>query len=261
MSALVVAPTYLREEQDLEVTLAMLASLRSTEPDVDVLIVDDGSPAGQLVETLAEARSRLEFELHRKPENTGFAKTVNVGLARALAKGQDAVLVNADMEFRSPWLERMTAQEAEDRDGPADVVGALLTYPNGLIQHAGIFFSLLHRVFEHRYKYAPANLPEAHKAFTCPVTGALQFIRHGTLERVGLYDEEFFLGWEDVDYCLRVFNEGGACVYQPLVTAIHYESLFRGKPSPKIKDWQDKSYLYLMRKHGHANLAAYVPPV
>ena len=64
----------------------------------------------------------------------------------------------------------------------------------------------------------------------CPVTGAFQYIRPEVLEQVGLYDPGFRMGCEDVDYCLRVFQAGFACVYEPAIRAIHHESLFRSRP-------------------------------
>jgi GT2 family glycosyltransferase len=260
MSSLVVVPTFLTEPIDLEVTHKMLVSLRATEPEVDVLLVDDGSPATPLVDELAEMMSGFKSELIRKEENSGFARTVNIGLKRALESGQNAILLNADVELIDVgWVARMEQQQREDNKGTAAIVGGLLLYPNGLIQHAGIFFSLLHRCFEHIYKYAPADLPEAQAARTCPVTGALQLIRHDCLEAIGLYDENFRLGWEDVDYCLRAFMAGGNCVMQPKVRAFHYESMFRGRPSAKVSDWQARSWMYFLHKYANVSFAEYVP--
>lgn len=258
---LAVVPVYMTREEDVEVVVTMVKSLRRTEPDMPCLLVDDGSPAIELVDRLDKLSAKLQFDLHRKDENTGFSRTVNVGLRRALNEGVDAVLVNADIEFIDKgWLRHMVDQQTESGNGLASVVGARLIYPHPeLLQHAGIYFSLLTRDFDHIYRYGPHNLPEALHARTCPVTGALQFIRHECLSSVGLYDEAFFLGWEDVDYCLRVFESGRACVYQPNVKAYHHESLFRGRPSPKVKDWQDRSYIYLMQKWGKADFTRFIP--
>lgn len=254
---LAVVPTYMSDPKDLEVTADMLRSLRRTAPDLDVLIVDDGSPRSDLVKSLESFDERCE--LVAKPENEGFATTVNVGLRRALAETRDVVLVNADVEFMDDgWLERMSEQVGVDGK-PASVVGALLLYPNDLIQHGGIFFSLLHKCFEHRFKYAPHNLPEAHVAAQCPVTGALQFIRHEALADVGLYDDEFQLAWEDVDYCIRCFLARHDVIYQPTVRAYHHESLFRGRPNPKIADMQARSWIYFMQKWSHQNFMHFVP--
>ena len=124
---------------------------------------------------------------------------------------------------------------------PAAVVGARLLYPNGCIQHAGVFFSARTRAFWHRCQYGPADLPEALVPVLCPVTGALQLIRHETLATVGLYDEEYRMAYEDVDYCLRVFESGLQCIYEPSVCAVHHESVFRGRSTPKLERWQQES--------------------
>jgi GT2 family glycosyltransferase len=261
-SPLVVIPTYLRTDEDLQTTVEAVESVRATAgPSVEVLCVDDGSPEKNLVAQLGEKMSQLQSEVHAKPENSGFAKTVNVGLRRALHAGQDAILMNADVEIQTPgWYTNFRATK-DDRGREAAVVGALLLYPDGTIQHAGIYFSLLTRTFDHLYKHGPGNLPEALKTRVAPVTGALQFIRHSTLETVGLYDEGFFLGWEDVDYCIRVGLAGQSCVYNPNIRAYHYEMKFRGRPDPKVAEWQAKSFLRLCEKYQNESFGALVPTI
>ena len=256
-----VIPSFMREPRDAEVLVECLRSIQATAArELDVLVVDDGSPALALVDRLAALRGPLGFELVRTTENSGFARTVNVGLRRALETGRNAILVNADIVFREPgWVARMVHQEGIDSPRRAAVVGALLLYPSGLIQHAGIYFSLLTRTFDHLYKYGPGDLPEAHVAAARPVTGALQFIRHETLTNVGLYDEGFRLGWEDVDYCLRVLLSGRECVYQPAVCAIHHEMLFRGRADDRIRRWTAESFARLLRKYSEQSFAALVP--
>lgn len=260
-SPLVIIPTFMREPRDLQVTLQTVASIRDTDPDVPVLLVDDCSPVGGLVDELATHRGTLSFDLERQPENAGFSRTINVGLRAALAEGRDAILVNADVEFlHRGWVATLASQKDTQRR-PAAVVGALLLYANGLIQHAGTFFSMLTRSFDHRYRFGPALLPEANQACVCPVTGALQFIRHSTLQTVGLYDEDFRMGYEDVDYCLRTFDAGLECIYQPAVKAVHHESLFRGRADEKLNEWQSESMLTLMRKHGATNMSRFIPEI
>lgn len=258
MSTLVVIPSYLREPPDLHITVQTLASLRATQPQVATLVVDDGSPARALVDELGIKCEELGVQLHRQETNSGFSAAVNVGLKAALDAEMDAVLLNADVEFiTGDWLQRMETQ-LDTQGRPASCVGALLIYPNGLIQHAGIYFSFLTRSFDHRYRYAPAELAEANEVFRCPVTGALQFIRHECLANVGLYDEDFKMGYEDVDYTLRVFDSGRDCVYQPAIRAVHHESLFRGRADSKLNEWQNASWRTLMKKHEHTNMVEWI---
>lgn len=261
MTVLAVIPTYLRSTQDLAVAQVAIGTLRATTDldDVELLVVDDGSPDSNLRQALGDVVAAAGGHLIAKDHNEGFSRTVNVGLTAALAEGVDAVLVNADVQFHEAgWLGRMLARTSEDGE-PAAVVGARLLYPAGLIQHAGIFFSLLHRTFGHIYQYAPPDLPEAQKARTCPVTGALQLIRHSALAEVGVYDERFRMGFEDVDYCVRVFEAGGTCVYEPTVCAYHHESLFRGRGDEKVLRWQDESWAYFVHKYRETNFARWVP--
>ena len=230
-----------------------LSSLRETA-NCDVSVVDDGSPDPfpQMLLKLCDDYEIDDCVL--KVENEGFSKTVNVGLRKALHEKQNAVLVNADIEFfRDKWLFLMEAREEA-------VVGALLLYPNGFIQHAGIFYSVIRREFDHIYRMAPGNLPAAYEERVCPVTGALQFIRLECLQTVGLYDENFRMGYEDVDYAHRVFDSGRVCVYDPRVIAIHHESVFRSQDeNGKGKQWFDESLRYLHKKWAGHDFSTYVP--
>jgi GT2 family glycosyltransferase len=261
MRPLVIIPTYLTEESDAAVTKRAIESCRETQRSgVEILVVDDGSPEKALVSLLEQSIPELDFEVVVKDSNTGFAQTVNVGMERALESGQDAVLFNADLEILTPNWVRTCKATTDDRGEKAAVIGGLLSYPhNGLIQHGGIYFSALTRTFDHLFQYAPENLPEALVKRVCPVTGAFQYIRHETLETVGIYDPKFFLGWEDVSYCIEVFLAKKRCVYNPNIRALHAESLFRGRPSPKVKEWQEKSLMYLILKHQNLNFADFVP--
>jgi GT2 family glycosyltransferase len=256
---LAIVPTYLREHSELDVLLKCLVSLQASAPEAQVLVVDDHSPDASLARLAELATAELGQAFVRKEANSGFAATVNVGLEVALASGADAVLVNADVEFpQAGWLAVMK-ERRDTRGRSAAVVGARLLYPNGLIQHAGVYFSLLQRGFAHRFLHGPGDLPEALVPCRCPVTGALQLIRHGTLATVGLYDETFGLGFEDMDYCLRTFAAGLDCIYEPGALAIHHESLFRGNSNQRIDGMHKRSNDRLREKYLHTDMSAWTP--
>jgi len=257
MKPLIIIPTYIRKNSELKVLQKCLSTCWES-CDAEILMVDDASPIGRgtMDSILGWAKSYTnEVSLTHREINEGFSKTVNVGLAKALAEGRDACLVNSDIEFAEKgWLEQ--AQKTE-----ADVVGALLLYPNLLIQHAGIYFSLITRSFDHRFKGCAPNLPAAQKEIECPVTGALQFIRHKVLVDVGIYDEAFRMGFEDVDFMIRSIKSGYKSVYNPKIKAIHHESLFRkGKAkSLKIAGWENDSFFTLIKKHKDVDLKGVAP--
>lgn len=258
MSTLVTIPIYLREPVDLDVTLRTIETVRETEPAIDILIVDDCSPVQGLVDELGTHLVRLHCDLHRSQENRGFSASVNVGLRRALENGQDGCLINADIECLTPGWDTIMREQLDTQGRPASVVGALLLYPNGLIQHAGVFVSFLTRSFDHRYRFGPGLLPEAQVACCCPCTGAFQWIRHECLFSLGVYPEQYKMGFEDVSFCLRVFESGRECIYQPTVKAVHHESLFRGRADAKLNEWQSDSMQALLAEHAKTNMARFI---
>jgi GT2 family glycosyltransferase len=244
MKPLVVIPTYITDARSVELTFRCVSSIIATARDeVEIVCVDDGSPATRLRDKLVDATSGfVQWDL--KPDNEGFSRTVNRGLEQALGEGRDAILCNADVEFfEEGWVRAL-------QDTDAYVVGSLLFYPNGLIQHAGVFYSALHRIFHHAWQFSPGNLPQAQLPRRCPVTAALHMIRKESLALVGLYDESFRMAYEDVDYCLRVFEAGRDCVYQPKCRAVHHEKMFRGTddPNSKLAQWHDESQRHFLRK-------------
>lgn len=266
MKPLTIIPAYLTDAGDATLLERCLRSIRSTEGDAtDILVVDDCSPGRDLVDEIERLEEELSFELHRKPENSGFAKTVNLGLRRCLDEGRDAVLLNADVELIDPgWLDALRSQPRLGGQGEASVVGGLLLYPDGSIQHAGIYLSKLSSRpgrpwFDHMWRGAPGDLPEAGLVRLCPVTGALMFIRLECLRSVGLLDESFPMGSEDVDYCLRVLREDRECIYQPKVRAYHEHGAFVDRRAPKGSPWANRSLERLWEKHGAEPLDRVVP--
>lgn len=247
MKTLAVVPNFSRKKEDLEMLDKSLTSLRDTA-DCDIVVVDDASPYGG-AEFIADI---VGADFLPQRENRGFSHTVNVGLMKAHEEQRDAVLVNSDVIFKKPWLHAM-----ENTD--AAIVGALLLYPNTCIQHAGIYHSNFLQVWVERLKFGPHDLPAAHVPKDCPVTGALQFIRLETMNKIGVYDEAFKLGWEDVDYCLRAWKFGMRVTYQPEAAATHHESFTRGQLDKKLADWTNTSWEYLQEKWKGVDFSVFTP--
>lgn len=269
MKPLVVIPSFMRRSLHLEALHDTLASVKRTVGDeVDILVVDDHSPDQGLVDSLEKwvdgsfEADLPPFTLIRKKENSGFSRTVNFGLRRAREDNRDVVLMNADIEMDVPDWVNKCRDTLDSKGNPAAVIGALLIYPqSGLIQHAGINFSYLTRRFFERYKYAPANLPEALTRQALPVTGAFQYIRAETLTQVGIYDEVFRLGYEDVDYSVRVFQAGLECIYNPQVRAYHHESMIRGEKTEQVTRWEIQSWQDFVKKYAGQSFVEFVPAV
>jgi GT2 family glycosyltransferase len=252
---LAIIPSYIAKSDHARALNNCVKSLKDTS-ECEIIIVDDKSPFDEQSYMIYDHFNREyeNIEIVYQKENRGFSSSVNVGLQKALDESRDAVLINADMVFLdNNWL-----QNLENSD--AHIVGGKLLYPNELIQHGGIYFSVFTRNFDHRFKCAPADLPEANEPCECPVTGALQFIKHEVLNDVGLYDEDFKLGYEDVDFMIRSIGKGYKSLYNPTVIAYHHESLIRGfNASEEHIKWQKESYLTLLKKHSDKNFFEVAP--
>lgn len=166
-------------------------------------------------------------------EGFNYSKLNNFGVK--FAKGDYYVLLNNDIEILSKdWLEQMLSNCQRNHVG---IAGAKLIYPDNTIQHAGIVVGIGGNV-----RGIAANmfvgLPRAlggylHKANLqmnySAVTAACLMVRKEAYEKVGGFEEQLTVAFNDVDFCLKVRKEGYLVVYLPSVEAYHYESKSRGQ--------------------------------
>jgi GT2 family glycosyltransferase len=217
----VVIPSY----RDAKLVTQLVAKIRQTtdRDRVRIIVSDDASGP----EHLAAVRHIDGIELVQGQHNAGFSANVNRGL-RATDPRDDVVLLNSDVVPLRDWLACL--QYATTRGSDIGIVGAKLLYPDNRIQYAGtIRNSSAPEWFDHRYRFKPADWGPAGVAGpTLAATGACMYITREVLDRVGLFDEEYGMGYEDVDYCLRAWEAGYRVVYAPSAQLHHHESITRG---------------------------------
>ena len=211
--ALVVVAFHESAPSDVEALLPCLVSLRSTAPQAQVLLVEDRAPGGpSLAEAAAEELGVVYVD---QDDGAGLVAAANAGLEVARGAGLDAVLVGPDVELQQAgWLERMQAR-ADTQGRPAAIVGGRIEHADGLIAHAGFYYSVLRRRWTNRFVGVPAEIAEAHAPTLCPVGAELQLIRWETLQAVGLLDPELEAPYAAIDYGLRTFEAGLESVYEP----------------------------------------------
>lgn len=232
----IVIPSY----NDLDVLIPCLESIaNTTNPDyVKVIVVDD-----YCTEDNARKLKQLENEqvtvLYRE-ENGGFAKAVNSGLL-ATPKNEDVILLNSDIVAHPNWLQALQ-YGAYEFGVDTGIVGPKLLYPDGRIQSAGSHRNTdVPEYFDHYYRfqdanYGPANVPQ----YCMGVTGACMYIKREFLNNVGILDDNFQFAFEDMDLCIRGWEEGYRTLYFPAATLTHYESVTR-KKNPTISEKEKQS--------------------
>jgi GT2 family glycosyltransferase len=88
------------------------------------------------------------------------------------------------------------------------------------------------------------------------VAGASMMVRRAVFEQVGLFDEGYFLYFEEVDFCLRVFRAGFSCWYVPSSRVVHLVGQSTGVTNPSSrrnrlpKYWFDSRRRYFLKNHG-----------
>ncbi len=197
----VVIPSY----RDAPLVAGLVAEIRRTTPAdmVRIIVADDASGPEHLA-----AIGRIKgIQIVTGDTNGGFSVNANRGL-RAADPGHDVVLVNSDVTPMRDWLAAL--QHAASGGRPAGVAGAKLLYPDNRIQYAGtIRNAQAPEWFDHRYRGKPADWGPADVAGpTLAATGACMYIRRDVLDAIGLLDERYGMGYEDVDYCLRAWQAG-----------------------------------------------------
>jgi GT2 family glycosyltransferase len=188
----------------------------------EVIVVDDAS-RDDTPAVLARFGSRVRVVAHAI--NQGFARSCNDGAAAA---SEDMVVfLNNDTVPRADAFGALVDYAKAHPE--ASVVGCKLLYPNDTIQHAGVVICQ-DRYPRHVYAGFPAEHPAVNQSRPFQiVTAACALIRRGAFELAGGFDTVYRNGFEDVDLCLRLGQEGHQVHYCANSVVHHLESMSPGR--------------------------------
>lgn len=202
-------------------------------PDVELLLVDNGSDEPETLELLRQIEASGGKVL-RRPGPFNFSKLNNEAVRHA--SGRMLCFLNNDVEMiNGGWLPQMVRQAMRPEVG---AVGAMLLYPDHSIQHAGVTLGIgggaghAHRYLSHGEQgyFDRARLPQ----FVSAVTAACMVVAREKFVAVGGFEEELFpVAFNDVDLCLKLNSRGWQSFYEPRARLIHHESKSRGCDSLK----------------------------
>jgi len=206
-----------------------LRSLRlSTYKHFEVVLVDNGSRDAGLLRLLGRLELRRRYQVIRCPGAFNFSLLCNAG-ARA-ARGDWLLFLNNDTCVLTPdWLEQMLIVGGQPGVG---LVGATLLYPDGTLQHAGMF-RRADGVWDHYGRGLPGDHPgecsELRQVRAVPaVSAACLLVRRDRFFELGAFDEDRPVTHNDVDLCRRARGCGLLVAVTPHARLLHYESLSRG---------------------------------
>jgi GT2 family glycosyltransferase len=165
--------------------------------------------------------------------------------AMSFVNSEFVLFLNNDTEVIDPeWLNALVGNIEKDNVG---AVGALLLYPDGRIQHAGVglFLPTLFHIHEGEIPNGKfmSEINSSHELYA--VTGACLMTKKSLYEKVGGMDSvNFTIGLNDIDYCLKLKQANYKVIYNPKAKLYHYESYSRGK------DWLNFNKFKRAQKEG-----------
>jgi GT2 family glycosyltransferase len=265
--------------QDLALlAAASVETARATFPGLRVVVVDGGSDDGSAEAITAGIADRgmadwvtvLPLAL-----NGGFAFANNQAIAAltACAAPPDAIaLINPDARVRPGALEAMAALLA--REPRAGAVGARLTHEDGRGQSSAFHFPSLrsefcrgaHTGLLDRLLRVPHSSIDIDAAAEVPwVTGAAVMLRTAALADAGLFDDGFFLYFEETELMLRLRRRGWTVWHEPAAQVVHEggvstqirdpeTGLPRARRSPRY--WYESRRRYFALAHGRVGALA-----
>lgn len=221
---------------------------KTTYSNFEIILVDNGTTCEKTLKLILEYENKDNFKTLKIDKEFNYSLLNNE--AAKIASGDYLLLLNNDVEVITPnWIELMLGYARQSHVG---CVGAKLYYPNDLIQHNGVVGGLYgiaghtglleekSRVSYNAYSHLPTNY--------LAVTAACLMVSKKIFFEVGLLDERnLTIGFNDVDFCIRVYNKGYYNLVNPKVELYHYESFSRGldnNSEKKQRSVKEMQYMY-----------------
>lgn len=202
----------------------------------EIIVVDNGSTDDSI--QLIKSLKLKNLKVIANQTNLGFAKAVNQGLKKS--QGEYLLLLNSDVVVKSESIEKII--NFAKKHVKTGVIGGRLLNSDGSLQGSCFYLPTLSRIIKEFWfkgssflsKYAPSGKnPVEVEA----VVGAVFLIPRKVLQKVGFFDERYFMYFEDLDYCRRVQKNGFKVYYLPEAEFIHLHGASGKGISEKTQKW------------------------
>lgn len=221
-----------------ELTQQCIQSIRekSTYPDYEILVLDNRSEEPETIEWFGRITEEFDrVRVIKADFEFNWSKLNNYGMK--YATGDVYIFMNNDMLAISPdWMEILVENALRSDIG---VVGPLLLYEDGTVQHAGIIVGMggwadhVYKANELSHTGTPFVSPLVSRNVTA-VTGACMAVSKKNMAVIGEFDEQFIICGSDVELCIRAYAKGFNNLYTPYARLYHLESKSRDSYIPEI---------------------------
>lgn len=203
---------------------------KSTYGDVEIIVVDNNSRDG-IDEALSDNKDIIFIQTGG---NLGYTGGNNIGIRKALENKADYIFIlNADTTIEEDAIGNLvTTAELQDVGiaGPkilfADEKKDIIWYGGGTIDLANVLGK--HRGLDEKDLGQYDKIEE-----TEFITGGAMFVRRDVFEKVGFFDDKYFMYLEDADLCFRAKRAGFKILYVPTAQVFHKNAQSAGLGSPR----------------------------
>lgn len=207
-----------------QVIRSSLNSIRKLDyPNIEVIVVDNGSTDAS-IDIISNEFS--DFRLLKNSKNLGFSAGMNIGIQES--RGNLILLYNNDAIAHPVSLSEMVKTISSGNE--IGIVGGLILYndPNDVIWSRGGKLDLVTGSIwsdglgqKMRAKSPPEKNPVRGIDY---LSGCVLLIRKEVVKKIGLLDDAYLIGGQDLDWCLRARRAGFECVLNPSAVIWHIGS-------------------------------------
>lgn len=179
--------------------------------------------------------------------NRGFATGFNYGyeLIKRLNNFDVVILMNNDVRLLSP-LEILTSEFMSEDVG---IIGPLQVNRDRSYIYEGIVDSKRFTAGHNVSKVLKKNTTTKEVDF---ISGSFMLIKKEVLDKIGLFDQRYFMYYEDVDFCIRARKSGYKCLFVPKVLISHLESVHIKKTAKEY--YLARNHFLFVEKHAPWNI-------
>jgi GT2 family glycosyltransferase len=205
-------------------------------PGARIVVIDNASTDDSL--SLLRLHFGQSIEIIANPRNLGFAGGVNAAIRQLLATDtQSFFLANNDTLVAPDLLTRLS-RTATSREA-AGIIGPVIYY-HADPARVWRYGDQQHRWLPMTYPLSPGFLDNHKQApfQVSYVTGCGMLVRRSVFEKIGLFDERYFMYFEDADFCRRASQAGFEVWVDPQASMWHKVSLSSRGEKPQMRYYQ-----------------------
>lgn len=235
-----------------DLVLSCLRSLHKviTKYDLRIVVVDNGS-VDNTINTVRKKFPIVKIIENRK--NLGWSGGNNVGIKYALRlKAEYVVLLNNDTIITPDCIDFLI--DGLRKEKKVGIISPkILKYKSAsTISNAGNFLN------SHYYGIAlgagEKDKGQYKNIFYTDFVSGVVCARSDVYRKVGLFDESYFLYFEDSDFCLRAKKHGFLCKFVQKAVLYHMESATIGNNSPSHAYYNTRNHLLFVEKYATKDL-------